>query len=63
MPYRPFSVYEVECLCGKPVQCAGSTGTCGECGREVRLETWQVQRTITAQGLLVDSDSGKDKPK
>ncbi len=61
------SVYEVECVCGEKVRTLGKTAVCGECGREIVIESWQVRHTRTAAGLLVESDqrsavSGQPKP-
>lgn len=56
---RLMSIYEVDCLCGKKVQMPGMTGTCENCGRLIELESWQIQHTMTAQGLLVKNSDKK----
>ncbi len=49
------SVYEVECLCGEKVRTLSNNAVCDKCGREIRLEAWQVSRTMTPRGLVIDS--------
>jgi len=49
------SVYEVECLCGEKVRTAGPEAKCGNCGRDIALESWQVRHTLTAQGVVINS--------
>jgi hypothetical protein len=46
------SIYEVECLCGEKVSHLGKHATCGECGREIVIESWQVRHTRLANGLV-----------
>ncbi len=53
------SVYEVECLCGEKVRTLGSNAACGKCGREIRIESWQVTHTMMPSGLVIDNGDSK----
>jgi hypothetical protein len=50
---RFMSIFEVDCLCGAKVQMPGKVAVCGKCGRVIEIESWQVQYTRTAEGLLI----------
>ncbi len=52
------SYYEVDCVCGEKVRLNGTSATCGKCGREIYVESWQVKHTLTAAGLLIE---GREK--
>jgi hypothetical protein len=53
------SVYELECLCGEKVRTLGKFATCGKCGREIEIESWQIRHTITANGLLIENGGAR----
>lgn len=47
------SIFEVDCICGAKVRMFGKAAPCGKCGRVLEIESWQVQHTMTAEGLLI----------
>jgi hypothetical protein len=56
------SVYEVDCTCGEKARLLSLTGTCSNCGREIRIESWQVQHTQTAEGLITRTSPSNPQP-
>lgn len=54
-----FSVFEIVCLCGEKVRTYTMTAKCEKCSREIRLESWQIRHTLTAEGLLVENSQVK----
>lgn len=56
------SVYEVDCECGEKVRLLSLTGTCSKCGRDIRIESWQVQHTKTADGLIIGTRTSLPDP-
>jgi len=54
------SFYQVDCAnCSKPVKSAGLKTVCPHCGVIIEMESWQIQHTLTAEGLLVKNGSSK----
>jgi site-specific DNA-cytosine methylase len=50
------SFYEVDCCrCGAKIRTLGKTATCGKCGLEIELESWQVRHAQRPDGLIVTS--------
>jgi hypothetical protein len=48
------SFYELDCAnCGEKIRTASKTAECPNCGLIVEIESWQVQHTLSPEGLLI----------
>ena len=55
MSYQSMSVYELHCVCDRkgPIRTTSLSVICDHCGRQLVIESWQIQHTLNAQGLLM----------
>jgi hypothetical protein len=48
------SFFELDCAnCGEKIRTASKNAECPKCGVTVEIESWQVQHTLTPDGLLI----------
>ncbi len=53
------SVYVIDChQCGAKIQSQTLNAACEKCGLEIRVESWQIRHTLTAEGLLIQNSKG-----
>ena len=54
------SYFQVDCECGEQVRFTGTVTVCAECGRRIRIESWQVEHTRTPDGRITRTDKEEE---